>query len=386
MSLLLKDVVVLPESSPAFPDRWVLMNVMTRTCLGVNSAVLRFIGSGGTEPTGDAESMRVWEIHWFSNGEELLEDPTRYRRSPAEWGEGRVVDAAALHSLLRKWILVADDAAPYRARFARKTSLLDAQHFGNFHDQVGSYLMLQKRTSPSAAWLRQKFTPDLMAIRGDNLYGAVQDAALTDYFARRLTGSLRIVDLGCGTGFFANRLARMGHRVLGIDPNAEYIEIARRQAVPGAEFLVRPIGQAGALEALQGEGADVVFMSDALLFYFVPVSTKEPPDLGVLLAEIRRLLKPGGRFISVEPHPVFYLAPWMGDLEWPFTVVTEYRHRRFSSVPSFGQLFTALAEHGFLLSWMEELYADPGRTTADPRAHAFAREFPLWCSLELTPR
>ncbi|MEE8218607.1 MAG: class I SAM-dependent methyltransferase, partial [Vicinamibacteria bacterium] len=47
--------------------------------------------------------------------------------------------------------------------------------------------------------------------------------------------SLRILDVGCGNGYWALRLADFGHRVVGIDASALRIENARRQ-VPSARF------------------------------------------------------------------------------------------------------------------------------------------------------
>lgn len=41
------------------------------------------------------------------------------------------------------------------------------------------------------------------------------------------TAPTRVFDLGCGNGFFAQKLARLGHDVTGVDPSASGIRIAR---------------------------------------------------------------------------------------------------------------------------------------------------------------
>ena len=46
-----------------------------------------------------------------------------------------------------------------------------------------------------------------------------------------------IVDLGCGSGRWAEQLTRAGYRVLGIDISEAMIRIARRRA-PRAEFRI----------------------------------------------------------------------------------------------------------------------------------------------------
>src|SRR2546426_1017946 len=40
--------------------------------------------------------------------------------------------------------------------------------------------------------------------------------------------NLKILEVGCGTGFMSLELARRGHDVVGIDPNQKIIRIARR--------------------------------------------------------------------------------------------------------------------------------------------------------------
>lgn len=59
--------------------------------------------------------------------------------------------------------------------------------------------------------------------------------------------SRRIVDLGSGTGEHARWLAGQGFEVVGIEGVRERWELAKRFAVPGAEFL---IGDLGAVEAM----------------------------------------------------------------------------------------------------------------------------------------
>jgi SAM-dependent methyltransferase len=46
----------------------------------------------------------------------------------------------------------------------------------------------------------------------------------------------RILDVGCGPGRHANELARRGFLVHGVDISERFIEIARRDAPPGATF------------------------------------------------------------------------------------------------------------------------------------------------------
>lgn len=378
MSSVPGEVAALPESD----GRWLLLNFFTRTSLGVEGSGLDALRSLERGALDAGRTWAVWDVQRFSNADGLLADPTRYVRDGSAWGEPAMLDAAALAAIFRDRFLLVDDLAAYRERFAPKTSLLDAAHFGNFHQQLGQELMLVRREAPEQWWLDQKFEPGLGELR-NNLYRAVQGHALGEYFARRFAPGDTIVDIGCGPGYFTNAMARLGASVTGLDPNPAYIELARAQAPPGATFEVAALGTPGALDGVPDGSADYVFMSDALLFYFVPPGPGPAPDLGVLLEDVRRILRPRGTFVSVEPHYVFWLQPWLGDVEAPYTVLTEYSRKTFGVTPTPGELVRALARGGFGVVWMEELAPDPAFEEVDPRAFHFARQFPLWQLYEL---
>jgi SAM-dependent methyltransferase len=359
------------------------MNVFARTSLGITGDVLSFLGQlNEARPTDPATTFLCWDIEYFSNEEGLLADPTRYRRDPTQWKELRL-DRNALEAKLKAHCILIDDEAAYRARFQSKRHLLDREHFGNFHQQHGQHMMLTRRTDPGQWWMSQKFTPDRRAVRSDNLYGAVQWSFLQSYFKRIIAPGSTAIDIGCGTGIHSNLMAECGAQVVGLDPSEEYLEVARTNAAPHTSFVKANIGEAGGLATIADASADLVFMSDALLFYFVPFYPGQKADMQVLLADIRRILKPGGTFVSMEPHAVFYHAPWLGAYDRPFTIVTEYLHKRFGIVPTFSWLVHALAQGGFAVKDLMEVGPADYFEAVDARAYHFSREFPVWQLLEL---
>lgn len=384
MSQVSKDIIVLPEFTEAVPVRWVVMNVLARTCLGVNSEVLGFISFVEQLPSDElsqrfaGEIFQIWDIERFSIYDGLLCDPTPYVRNVNQWGNPQIVDSVALMEKLKQHCFVIDDVVEYRQRFQAKTSLRDKEHFGNLHQQLGQELLLKRHESPSQWWLRQKFSEDLRSVRMDNLYGAVQAHYLETYFPRKLSPGMTVVDIGCGTGFYANMMARCGAQVLGVDPNPDYIEAARKNALSNTRFEVKDMSYPDALRDIPDGYADVVYISDTLLFYFVPTSPDQGSDVCGLLQDIHRILKPDGTFISLEPHFVFWTAPWLGEPDHPFTIITEYMNKNFGVTGILSQLIQSLTKAGFVVTWMEELTPDPAFASVNPRAYHIAREFPVW--------
>lgn len=373
-----EDVIVIPYSQKE-SGRWVAYNVAARTSLGLSSEALAVLGKLQELPSHI--TVDIWETEWFANGEGTVADPTRFMRDTEQW-KHRSCTIDELLRICREHFLLIDDEKAYRKRFQAKTSVLDREHFGNFHQQVGQYLLLQRRIHPSKWWLWQKFDEECKEIRKDNLYSGTQYSFLQRYFAEKLQSGQQVLDLGCGTGVYANLMATCGAQVVGVDPSKEYLEIAQKYAIEGTTFKEAAIGEKGGLDFLPDEQFDIVFMSDALLFYFVPINPDEKPDIRILFNDIRRVLKPGGVFISVEPHPAFYLNPWMGSDEHPFTILTEYAHPMHRTVPPFSGFMKAVIEGGFIIQWMDELYPDPAFEKIDRRAYTFAKEFPLWQLVE----
>lgn len=94
------------------------------------------------------------------------------------------------------------------------------------------------------------------------------------------------VDVGCGTGTFALALAarRADAQVVGVDGDAEILRLAR--AKPGAGAVEWQEGLAQELP-LPDDSADVVTIS-LVLHHLLP------EDKRAALAEMKRILKPGG--------------------------------------------------------------------------------------------
>lgn len=117
-----------------------------------------------------------------------------------------------------------------------------------------------------------------------NMVDAEQIESLLGFLA--LSPGERVVDLGCGIGTQAEHIAdRTGARVTGLDFAPRAIETARARCTTKGDRLNFVLGDLNAI-ALPQRSFDAVVSFDAL--YFVD-------DLGKTVADIVRLLTPGGR-------------------------------------------------------------------------------------------
>jgi ubiquinone/menaquinone biosynthesis C-methylase UbiE len=112
-----------------------------------------------------------------------------------------------------------------------------------------------------------------------------------------LQSGMTVLEVGCGTGtlaLLAQKTVSSG-QVYGIDPSAAMIRVAQAKAARqgrSVDFRV------SAIEALPFNDAtfDVVFAS--LMIHHLPDSLKQPG-----LAEVYRVMKPGGRLVIVDMKP-----------------------------------------------------------------------------------
>jgi SAM-dependent methyltransferase len=102
----------------------------------------------------------------------------------------------------------------------------------------------------------------------------------------------RILDAGCGAGPLLAALRDRGAIVTGIDKSAGMAELARRRLGDDADLLVAELG--GPLPFPDCTFDDV---TASLVLHYLE-------DWGPALAELRRVLRPGGRLIASVNHPL----------------------------------------------------------------------------------
>jgi len=158
----------------------------------------------------------------------------------------------------------------------------------------------------------------------------------------------RILDAGCGSGPIAAALRDRGAVVTGIDSSAKMLELARQRLGASADLHLADLGSP--LPFPDGAFDDVI--ASLVLHYL--------EDWAGPLAELRRVLTPGGRLIVSVDHPIVfklvnpgadYFATGQWSFEWTFsgqTAPMRFWHRPLHAMTD---AFTAA---GFRISVISE--------------------------------
>ncbi|MDY7108449.1 MAG: class I SAM-dependent methyltransferase [Planctomycetota bacterium] len=98
-----------------------------------------------------------------------------------------------------------------------------------------------------------------------------------------LARPVRVADVGCGTGICSRLLAEAGAEVIGLEPNADMLAVARRHPPPVTGRIAYRL--AGAEDTgLPDDSVDLVICAQAFHWFDAPAA----------LAEFRRILVSGG--------------------------------------------------------------------------------------------
>ena len=132
-------------------------------------------------------------------------------------------------------------------------------------------------------------------------------------------GADRVLDVGCGTGCLAIELARTGRTVVGFDPAAASLEVARTK--DGSDAVTWIHGDAAAIPAV---GADLALMTGNVAQVFLTEA-----DWARVLAAVAVALRPRGYLVfetrrperrpwaewAADPGPVTLDVPGVGPVE-----------------------------------------------------------------------
>jgi len=102
-------------------------------------------------------------------------------------------------------------------------------------------------------------------------------------------GEGRLLDVGCGTGFFASEMAERGWNVTGVDTSEDMLRFARERC----------------LDVLRVDGAALPFPADSFDAVISTWTHTDIDDFPAMVREVARVLVDGGPFVYVGAHPCF---------------------------------------------------------------------------------
>jgi ubiquinone/menaquinone biosynthesis C-methylase UbiE len=191
-----------------------------------------------------------------------------------------------------------------------------------------------------------------------NRYDSPLVALVTAQAARRAPAAARLLDLGCGTGLFSVALAERlpAARVAGVDLSSGMLAVARAQAE-----------RRGALHAAfcRADAATLPFAEDSFDAAVAAGLLPNVNDRVAILAELRRVLCPGGHLLVVEfdrgamgpALRLFFFAMILGYRAVSFVF------RRFRFAEGWNTR-TSTVEPQEVLEWAARAGLEPAQSTA----------------------
>lgn len=155
-----------------------------------------------------------------------------------------------------------------------------------------------------------------------------------DKFLPERGDGLTMLDVGCGTGYHLNRYRERGFELSGMDGSEEMLRQAR---------LLNP-----EIEFQQGDVEELPFPDDSFDFVMCVEVLRYLPDIAPCVAEINRVLKPGGTALVTAAPPL------QANGYWPVN--------RLTSLFKVGQL-----------TKLKQFFHSAGRLRREFRAAGFAR-------------
>lgn len=243
---------------------------------------------------------KLLEQDWRNIAAGLYAAPENWRGNPLA-GLTRAIDFfadlgavdARRHGAPQERLLNRPDAQRYPAYYRR-----------NFHFQSDGYLSAASAErydhqvevlfgGAGAAMRRQALVP-------------LREALLDIKGGAR---SARLLDIACGTGLFLAEVKRNHPRlqVTGLDLSTPYLAVARRQLRAWSRVALL----AANAEALPIADSSVDIVTCVYLFHELPHRARQ-----AVSAEIRRVLKPGGRLIFVDSLQTGDAPDYDATLDW----------------------------------------------------------------------
>ena len=171
----------------------------------------------------------------------------------------------------------------------------------------------------------------------------------------------KVLDLGCGYGYYTDYFQSIGADVIGVDGSANMIDIARSR-YENCTFDKCDITEDFPYE---NESFDLIFCNQVLM---------DVENIEKVFSECYRVLKPDGVFYYSIVHPAFYDSEWVKDKKGfcygktissyiePYSFTNEFWGKTEHFHRSLSYYLNTATEQGFTLKHVEEPVSFDGVT------------------------
>jgi len=158
-------------------------------------------------------------------------------------------------------------------------------------------------------WFKTKFFDDVSDIRPENrsYYKYCVHNFVTHFFTQEKIAGKKILDFGCGPGYYSTILAERKAQVTGIDRSLFLIfkanELKQKLGLKNVEFF-----QADLLDYAANvppQEFDYIIAIDTIVSFDYSRQKHNHQEFTEALSKITRILKDQGRFFIIEAHPFF---------------------------------------------------------------------------------
>ncbi len=203
--------------------------------------------------------------------------------------------------------------------------------------------------NPAPTW--ERFTlsdPGARSLPDDIVFGGAIPGESELHLIGDLEGR-RVLELGCGAGHNAVRMALAGAKVIAVDPDGDQVALARAEAERCEVKVELHTGELADLAFLRADGIDVVLSAYGLLGV---------DDLPRLIRQVHRVLRQEAPLIVSLPHPALEMVhPSAAE---PLRI----RRSWFDQPHSIAGFFTLLNRNNYRVDVMAEPAAELGRPPA----------------------
>ncbi len=178
-----------------------------------------------------------------------------------------------------------------------------------------------------------------------------------------------VLDVGCGSGWYAEQLLARGAELTAFDNTPRMVELTRARVGDRGRVLIADLA------------APLPFEWESFEVIVAPLVLHYVEDWGAMLAELRRVLTPGGMLLFSTHHPCSdaernapggYFATAPVEEVWSGIGRVRFHHRSLTSIVE------ALADAGFLIERMVEPRPTEAFRAADPGGFERLERFPAF--------